>query len=175
MALMDCPECGEKISTTATACVHCGYLLKKQKKRRKTKRLLIGLLCTVLILGGIFVVLLYNFRSPYYRAIRILEDDYGQKVNVYSVYYNEEYNGCYVEFASGGIEDSACVHFDSNTVGYESEFERLASRSDNDSLSEKQRQKYAQEVVAYLDYYDPTWAYVIFMKGTLNSDWELVY
>ena len=174
MALINCPECGEKISAIATSCIHCGYILKKQKKRKKTKCFLLGLFCTVLLLGGIFTVLLYNLKSPAYRAIRILKNDYGQKVNVYSVYYNEEYNGCYIEFASGGIEDSACIHFDNNTIGYESEFERLASR-DNESLSKEQRKKYAQEVVAYSDYYDPTWAYVIVVNGTLNSDWELVY
>lgn len=37
MALIKCPECGEKISDKATACIHCGYPLKeKEKKVSKT-------------------------------------------------------------------------------------------------------------------------------------------
>ncbi|MCR4562875.1 MAG: zinc ribbon domain-containing protein [Bacilli bacterium] len=29
MALINCPECGEKVSDTCDVCIHCGYRLKK--------------------------------------------------------------------------------------------------------------------------------------------------
>ena len=29
MALKKCPECGKEFSDTATACPHCGYVVKK--------------------------------------------------------------------------------------------------------------------------------------------------
>ena len=31
MALIECPECGGKVSDKALACIHCGYPLKKEK------------------------------------------------------------------------------------------------------------------------------------------------
>lgn len=32
MALIDCPECGKKISDQSDKCIHCGFPLKLQKK-----------------------------------------------------------------------------------------------------------------------------------------------
>ena len=32
MALIECPECGKKVSDKANACIHCGYPLNEQKK-----------------------------------------------------------------------------------------------------------------------------------------------
>lgn len=31
MALIECPECGSKVSDTVEACIHCGYVLKQKK------------------------------------------------------------------------------------------------------------------------------------------------
>ena len=32
MALIECPECGKKVSDKANACIHCGYPLNEQKE-----------------------------------------------------------------------------------------------------------------------------------------------
>lgn len=32
MALIECPECGGKVSNKAPACIHCGYPLQKQEE-----------------------------------------------------------------------------------------------------------------------------------------------
>lgn len=32
MALIDCPECGGKVSDKAPACIHCGFPLKEEKR-----------------------------------------------------------------------------------------------------------------------------------------------
>lgn len=40
MALINCPECGDKVSDTAETCPHCGYNIKKfiQNKREEIQR-----------------------------------------------------------------------------------------------------------------------------------------
>lgn len=35
MALIECPECGKKVSDIAVVCVHCGYPIEKYVKRIK--------------------------------------------------------------------------------------------------------------------------------------------
>ena len=55
MALMNCPECGREISTTAKACVGCGAGVKPPKKKSNGMvwKSLLGAVVTVMILGGI--------------------------------------------------------------------------------------------------------------------------
>ena len=38
MALIKCPECGQNVSTEATACPHCGYPLNKVEKEQKVEK-----------------------------------------------------------------------------------------------------------------------------------------
>ena len=38
MALIECPECGKKVSDKANACIHCGYPLNEQKEDFYIKR-----------------------------------------------------------------------------------------------------------------------------------------
>lgn len=37
MALIKCPECGQQISGDATACVHCGFVLRATNRISKRK------------------------------------------------------------------------------------------------------------------------------------------
>lgn len=37
MALINCPECGKKISDKADACIHCGYPIQRQHKSELDK------------------------------------------------------------------------------------------------------------------------------------------
>ena len=36
MALIQCPECGQNVSDTASTCIHCGYVLSAVAKAEKT-------------------------------------------------------------------------------------------------------------------------------------------
>ena len=59
MALITCPECGKEISSTTSACPHCGYTLKKQKP----PQVLIAVIAVVAIIIVVAVVLLLNNRK----------------------------------------------------------------------------------------------------------------
>lgn len=38
MALIECPECGKEISSTVSACVHCGYILNETQNQENNVR-----------------------------------------------------------------------------------------------------------------------------------------
>lgn len=61
MALVNCPECGKEVSSTAEKCIHCGYTLNSeiQRKRKKKTTLLICLIIILLLFAaaaGIFFI-----------------------------------------------------------------------------------------------------------------------
>ena len=59
MAIKKCKECGDKVSTKATSCPHCGAVLKKERKSIGCGGLII-----VLILLGVIGSFLTEQLSP---------------------------------------------------------------------------------------------------------------
>ena len=110
--------------------------------------------------------------DPSEKAIKILENDYGKNIEITALYYNESQDGCIVEFISDGKEDVACVHLDSEKVGYESKYEELSQKMQDASNSSKQKEKYASELIEYP--YDALWVFNLTMKGTADSGWEKI-
>lgn len=171
MALIKCPECGKEISDTIDQCPHCGYRIKK--KNRINRKLFIVPIAIFIIGCVICVIKIFsNNGSTANQAIKILEADFGKKVNIIAVYYNEEQNGCIIEFASGGMSDIACVHLDDKSIGYESIYEKMSEEINNPSLSDEEKQKYAIQTVEYP--YDAIWVYDLYRNGTRGSEWEKV-
>ena len=171
MALFKCSECGKEISDTIDQCPHCGYRIKE--KNRINKKLLIVPIAIVIIVCIICVIrILCNNGSAANQAIKILEADFGKKVNIIAVYYNEENNGCIIEFTSNGMSDIACVHLEDKSIGYESIYEEMSEMINDTSLSNEEIQKYATQAVEYP--YDVFWVYDLIMNGTSESAWEKV-
>lgn len=52
MALIKCPECTREISTTASLCPHCGYIMKQSEanefKKKATGELIGGIGCLII-------------------------------------------------------------------------------------------------------------------------------
>lgn len=168
---MICKQCGSEISDDSIFCMMCGC--KIPEKKRANKKMIVILVLFFLIICGVGIILILGGSgNPAKQAIKIIEDDYGKKVNITAVYYNEEENGCIVEFTSGGIEDEACVHLDDKTVGYVSVYEELTDKMQDESLSREEQQKYAKEIVNYP--YDVFWVYNLVMHGPEASDWEKI-
>ena len=38
MALIKCPECGKEVSDTISSCIHCGFVLEKEKEKAQIKQ-----------------------------------------------------------------------------------------------------------------------------------------
>ncbi|MCI6652769.1 MAG: zinc ribbon domain-containing protein [Ruminococcus sp.] len=61
MAIINCPECSKEISDTTKKCPHCGYSLKKKRKKMK-KGIKIALITSVLVIflgAGFFLTYEY--------------------------------------------------------------------------------------------------------------------
>ena len=74
MALVNCHECGNEISTEAKICPHCGA---KNKKRKRSKIITFG--GTFLILFGLFA-LYVNFEYVFNPNIPTCDSQHGQKI-----------------------------------------------------------------------------------------------
>lgn len=171
MALINCPECKKEISDTIEQCPHCGYKIKRKKS--VNKKLLVILIAIVAIICVLYVVKLFiSDSSLASQAVNVIKADYGKDVNITAIYFNKEQNGCIIEFTSGGISDVACVHLDDKSVGYESVYDKISENVNDPSLSDKEKQEYAIQVIEYP--YDALWVYDLFMNGTNGSGWEKV-
>lgn len=172
MALIKCPECGKEISDTVTQCPHCGFQIKQEKTINK-KLIIIPIIAVLLLIAIIGIInIAGNNKSPAKQAIKIIESDYGKNVEISAIYYSEEQNGCIIEFSSNSIADVACINLEDNSIGYESEYEELGEKMTDRSISEKERQKYALQVIEYP--YDATWVYNVTVNGASGSDWEKI-
>lgn len=58
MAMIQCPECGKEISSTADVCPKCGYGLLKARQKRTEKKLwkIAGIIILVCIIGLAVVI-----------------------------------------------------------------------------------------------------------------------
>ena len=57
MALINCPECGKEVSTTALSCPHCGYALlaKAQHKKNSSFYIISIIFCIIVITALLFI------------------------------------------------------------------------------------------------------------------------
>lgn len=181
MALIKCSECGMDVSDKATLCPKCGCPLEvtqqviSDSKRTKHKRIIILGISTIIllaiILAGVFIGKHYN--EPQNIAIRLIKKDFGSDIEIEKIYYNSEINGCLVKFIVDGEENTATVHLEDKTVGYQSVMDEYTEKSEN-AKTDEEKKRYAEELIEYMDVYDIFWEYNILMYGTKESGWEEV-
>lgn len=140
MALIKCPECGKEISDTAKACIHCGYVLHKNKsfiellkkvELNKLKKIGFAVIAAIVFIICIIGVNELN-RNPiekeadrYIKALKKI--DSVESVDAVAcisreIYGNEENSLGYVIFYSTKNE-SEFAYFENNTYlgnGYNS-------------------------------------------------------
>ncbi|MEE0920087.1 MAG: hypothetical protein U0L56_08690 [Lachnospiraceae bacterium] len=181
MALVKCSECGADVSEKASICPKCGcplditkqVILETQKKKNKKIIIVVASILAVLILVvvGMFVVNYYN--NPSNIAIRLVKKDFGNNIEVENIYYNSEVNGCLIKFSVDGEENTATVHLEDKTVGYQSIMDEYTEKSEN-STTDDEKKQYAEELIEYMEVYDIFWEYNILMYGTEESGWEKI-
>ena len=169
MDLLNCPKCNKEVDATAEYCPSCGCKIKKKKVN--PKMVIIPIILVVIICTVCIIKVVVDSGSPAKQAVKLINADYGKDIDISAVYYNEEQNGCIVEFTSNGIEDVACVHLEEKLIGYESEYEALAEKMDT-AYSYEDKQKYALQIIEYP--YDALWVYNLYMYGTSGSGWKKV-
>lgn len=181
MALIKCSECGADVSEKASACPKCGCPLDitkqvmsdaKKKKRKKVTIFLTVALAFIMILsmGNFFVK--YN-NNPGNVAVRLIKKDFGNNISVDSIYYNSEVNGCIVKFSANGEDNTATVHLDDKTTGYQSVMDEYTKKS-NSATTDEEKKQYARQVVDYMELYDISWEYNLRINGSEESGWEKI-
>lgn len=181
MALIKCSECGADISEKASACPKCGCPLavtkqvisdaKKKKRKKIFIFLTVALTIIIILLVGIFFVKYNN--NPGNTAVRLIKKDFGNNISVDSIYYNSEINGCIVKFWVNGEDNTATVHLDDKTVGYQSVMNEYTKKS-NSAKTDEEKKKYAQQFVDYMDLYDIFWEYNLLVNGSEESGWKRI-
>lgn len=181
MALIKCSECGFDISEKASACPKCGCPLDITKqimsdaKKRKRKKVIIFLtvaLAFIMISSlGIFFAK-YN-SDPGNIAVRLIKKDFGSDISVDSIYYHSEFNGCIVKFSVNGEDNTATVHLDDQTVGYQSVMDEFTEKYES-STTDDEKKKYAQQYTDYMSLYNSFWEYHLLINGTEGSGWEKI-
>lgn len=181
MALIKCSECGADISEKASECIKCGCPLDITKqvmsdvKKRKRKKVIIFLsfvLTFIMILSiGTFAVKYNN--NPGNIAVRLIKKDFGNNISVDSIYYNSKVNGCIVKFSANSENNTATVHLDDKTTGYQSVMDEYKKKSDN-ATSDEEKKQYTQLFVDYMDLYDAFWEYNLLINGSEESGWEKI-
>lgn len=90
MALIKCPECGKEISDTSNKCVHCGFLIKKEKCKKKlvnmktslfafmnkNKKYIIASICLVILLIIIICVVINSGKCNMCNERAIADSEY---------------------------------------------------------------------------------------------------
>ena len=179
MSLIKSSECQSDVSEKASVCPKCGCPLnitkqiihETQRKKKKKIFVMVTSILSILILVvvGIFGVKYYN--NPSNIAIRLIKKDFGRDIDVKNIYYNSEVNGCLVKFSVNGEDNTATVHLEDKTVGYQSVMDEYTEKSES-ATTDEEKKKYAKEIVKYAEIYDIFWEYNILIKGTEESGWE---
>ncbi len=181
MALIKCSECGADISEKASVCPKCGCplditkkVISDTKKKRHTKiiiLLIIVITIIMILLMGIFLVRYNN--NPGNIAVGLIKKDFGNNIRIDSIYYNSEINGCIVKFSVNGKDNTATIHLDDKTAGYQSVLDEYTKKSNN-ATTEAEKRQYAQQIVEYMDLYDIFWEYNLLINGSEESGWEKI-
>lgn len=154
-----CPECGCNLysdNTTSnneqdnveTSIVVNSTSTGTSKRKSKTKPWIIVVVGALAVL--IIAILLFPKNGIENEVKAILEDDLGSSVKITTLYYNEDKQGCLVEFEAKNSIDVAAIHLDTGKIEYESEFDYYTAKMNN-ATSSSERGKYAQKVLEFTD------------------------
>lgn len=157
---MYCRHCGKKIADISKFCQYCGQsvgiietntekktvlpvntvinnsdsmMSKKSflKKFETNCKYWIFAGCGAFALILVIVILFFGGNDNVSKKVEsLLEKDLNTSVKITELYYNEEIQGCFVEFTAKGSYDEAAVHLDTEDIDYKSEFEYYSEKAE---------------------------------------------
>ena len=126
-------------------------VLTKEKKFNIKNRKWIFVAFGLVVLTLIMIFIFSGNRGVSGEIERLLEDDLDKSVKITALYYNEETEGCFVEFTAGGSFDEAAVHLDTEDIDYKSEFEYYSEKAERlraqTPINETELHKCNQEIL----------------------------
>ena len=123
----------------------------KEKKFNIKNRTWIFAACGVVVFALVIIFIFSGNKGVSGEIEKLLEDDLGESVKITALYYNEEAQGCFVEFTAGGSFDEAAVHLDTEDIDYKSEFEYYSEKAERlraqTPINETELHKCNQEIL----------------------------
>ena len=110
---------------------------------------------------------------------KLLKDDLNDSIKITKLYYNEEKQGCFVEFQTSTYTDKAAVHLDTGAIDYESEFDYYTEKAEElrnqNPINQEELHKCNQEI-SNSSYADWHFAIVVFEANgrPQDSNWERI-
>lgn len=145
------------------------------------KKNMFRILSTLLILATIFTLSSCSiFTNSTEKEInRLLKDDLNDSIKITKLYYNEEKQGCFVEFQTSTYTDKAAVHLDTGAIDYESEFDYYTEKAEElrnqNPINQEELHKCNQEILnsSYADWH---FAIVVFEANGRpeDSSWKRI-
>lgn len=138
------------------------------------------LIISLLIITSIFALFACNSTISIEKKIdKLLEDDLNASVKITKLYYNEEKQGCFVEFQTNTYADKAAVHLDTGVIDYESEFDYYTEKAEklrNQTPINQEELHKCNEKILNSSYAGWHFAIVVFEADgrPKDSDWERI-
>lgn len=194
-----CKNCGVEIAAGARFCPECGRNLYSEnttsnneqgavetpivvtpsidasKRKSKTKSWIIAVAGALIVL--IIAILFFPKNGIENEVKAILEDDLGSSVKITTLYYNEDKQGCLVEFETKNSVDIAAVHLDSGKVEYQSEYDYYSTRAEKlrkqSPINEQELHKCNQKILECSDLI--SWKFSVKLNGATDENgWKRI-
>ena len=181
---MYCIHCGKEIDENSKFCQYCGQAVASDKDNNAIDTPVVNNVCAetlasklknkkwiFVVCGVLAIILIAIFALGGNNGVaqnveKMLEDDLGTSVTIIKLYYNEEKQGCLVEFTSNSSRDIAAVHLDTGNIEYQSEFDYYSERAEQlrkqKPINEQELRKCNQKILECSD--------LIGWKFTLNTE-----
>lgn len=135
---------------------------------KTTKQILHTIILALLILISTLSLSSCGNNSIEREVNKILKNDLNSSVEIIKLYYNEEKQGCVVEFKTSSYTDKAAIQLDTSEIVYESEYDYWSTK-----IGEH---KYNQKILDSAWYAEWNFAVTIFEANgrPKDSDWEKI-
>ena len=104
---------------------------------RTTKKITL-LLVLILLISSITLTFSACVNTSIVRKVHeLLKNDLNTSIEIIKLYYNEEKQGCYVEFQTNTYSDKAAIKLDTNEIVYKSEYDYWSTRIGEHKYNQK--------------------------------------
>lgn len=134
------------------------YIITKRNRKQEAiklmksiKQFLYTIILTIFLLISSLSLSSCGHKSIEKEVTEILQNDLNTSIEIIKLYYNEEEQGCFVEFQTSLYTDEAAIKLDTGEIEYESEYDYWVERAEilrkQTPINESELHKYNQKII----------------------------
>jgi len=133
-----------------------------------------------LIIINIVLLSSCGYNSIEKEVNKILKEDLDTSIEIIKLYYNEEKQGCFVEFKTNSSVDNAAIKLDTNEIVYEKEYDYWCEKAEylrkQKPINESLLHEYNQKILDSAFYAEWHFSVTIFEANSRpkDSDWQRI-